>query len=258
METIQNWRGETIAVARSRGGVIACVDPYANLLRGGVAPWPPIELVQKLYQSRQARAFDAGHLAACKDVLGYYCDLQSINSEDALTWSCFGPLAYSALQQREAFTGALLEEIGIHQARVSEVAIWLWRRLPHPDSLVPGGPEIDFGIQGTEFLILGEAKWHSAVGKGQGVAKDKDQLQLREEFCNKYGPKLYPGCRDFVVLSAGPTASADAPSGVPRPNGVRVLRRAVSWSRLAELPGQPDRAELRSYIDWKTRLTLAA
>jgi hypothetical protein len=41
MESIENWRGELIPVARSRGGVVACADPFANLLRGDVSPWPP-------------------------------------------------------------------------------------------------------------------------------------------------------------------------------------------------------------------------
>ena len=46
------------------------------------------------------------------------------------------------------------------------------RGIPHPDTLVPGGPEIDFGIQTADTLILGEAKWLSGVGRLQGVAKE--------------------------------------------------------------------------------------
>ena len=29
----------------------------------------------------------------------------------------------------------------------------------HPDTLVPGGPEIDFGVQTDDLILAGEAKW---------------------------------------------------------------------------------------------------
>jgi hypothetical protein len=258
MESIENWRGELIPVARSRGGVVACADPLANVLRGDVSPWPPPELVQKLYQSRQVRAFAGEHLVACKSVLEYYCDLQSLNSEDALTWSCFGPLVYAEARQRLAFTSALLGALGIEHPETREAALWLWRRIPHPDSLVPGGPEIDVGVQTPTALVLGEAKWRSSVGKGQGTAGDKDQIQLRVEFCTKYGARLYPECRDFVVLSIGVADEPPRYSPSRLANGSVVSHRCISWTALAKVPGHPRPSELSDYIDWKARLTLAA
>jgi hypothetical protein len=47
-------------------------------------PWPPPPVVQKLYESRQSRAFAEPELAAAIEVLGFYSDLQSLNSEDAI------------------------------------------------------------------------------------------------------------------------------------------------------------------------------
>jgi hypothetical protein len=64
--------------------------------------------------------------------------------------------------------------------------------LAHPDTLVSGGPEIDFGIHTDDVFLLGEAKWRSPLGEAQGVHRDKDQLTLRREFCQKYGPRLVP------------------------------------------------------------------
>jgi hypothetical protein len=70
--------------------------------------------------------------------------------------------------------------------------IFLWRRIPHSDTLVPGGPEIDFGILTENAVILGEAKWQSGTGTRQGKRKDKDQIQLRGEFLKTYGKRLFP------------------------------------------------------------------
>jgi hypothetical protein len=68
-------------VAQSSGGVIAVANPWDNVINTGVHPWPPPELVQKIYQSRQVRAFvDEGHTTATAK-LGFYSDLQSLHSK---------------------------------------------------------------------------------------------------------------------------------------------------------------------------------
>jgi len=36
--------------------------------------------------------------------------------------------------------------------QIDDVEIFLWRRVPHPDTLVPGGPEIDIGISTANAL----------------------------------------------------------------------------------------------------------
>src|SRR4051794_12934946 len=103
MTRIQNWRDEPIDVARSSGGVLAAVDPWQNMIRAGVRPWPAPELIQKIYQSRQVRAFSGNEHRLATATLGFYSDLQSIHSEDAITWSVFGPVIYAAATVREAF-----------------------------------------------------------------------------------------------------------------------------------------------------------
>ena len=75
----------------------------------------------------------------------------------------------------------------------------LWRRVPHPDKSLPGGPELDFVIDGNRCVVFGEVKWLAAEGRGQGVMQDKGQMQLRREFLGKYGRRVY-GERGFSVL----------------------------------------------------------
>ena len=49
--------------------------------------WPTPEITQKFYASRQQSAFRGDDLGAVVEHLGYYCDLQSLHSEDAITWN---------------------------------------------------------------------------------------------------------------------------------------------------------------------------
>jgi hypothetical protein len=182
--------------------------------------------------------------------LGFYSDLQSLESEDAITWSVFGPVAYASPHLRASFAAGLLKLIGVPSGPVSIANVWLWRRLPHPDTLVPGGPEVDFGLQTAEVFLLGEAKWLSAVGAAQGVGRDKNQITLRREFCAKYGRRLITGARRFVVLGVSldggmvPTADSEA-------EGVSLYARDLTWKDLVGLDVHPHAAEIRSYLAWK-------
>lgn len=245
-----DWRGTEVEVAKSQGGVLALADPWANVVRTGVLPWPPPELIQKLYQSQHASSFHGTDGGAATKVLGFYSDLQSLHSEDAITWSVFGPVAYAPADQRANFVQALLNLIGVPSGPVATANVWLWRRLPHPDTLVPGGPEVDFGVQTPEVFLLGEAKWLSTVAKGQGVGNNKDQFALRREFCEKYGRIFVPGCERFVVLGVslqgGLVPSADAVV-----ENVALHARDITWKKLLELDVHPLSVELRSYLSWK-------
>jgi hypothetical protein len=232
------------------GGVRAVVDPWDGLVRTGVVPWPPAELIQKLYQSRQVRAFRDADLAGAKSKHGFYSDLQSLNSEDALTWSVFGPIAYAELPVRLQFAASLLGLIGFPKSKPASAAVWLWRRLPHPDTLVSGGPEIDFGVQTEDVYVIGEAKWLSGVSGAQGAAHDKDQLQLRREFCEKYGRRLLPGCKAFVVVGVSLGGGLVTPMATDV-DGVELRTADLTWETLCSMESHPLRNELSSYLQWK-------
>jgi hypothetical protein len=250
-ETLGDWNGRQIPVARTRGGVIVVLDPSDNLVRGGVVPWPPPEVVQKAYQSRQVRAFDAVTSGRATSKWGFYSDLQSLHSEDAITWSVFGPLVYSEPSTRSRFVAALLKLLELHVRQEEPAHVWLWRRIPHPDTIVSGGPEIDVGIHVGDTIVYGEAKWRSIVGRQQGKAGDKDQIQLRREFCQTVGQKLYPEARRFIVLGIAQDASL-VQNGDTRCGNVDVYLRSLSWNQLVSVEEHPHQAELRRYLAWKS------
>jgi len=252
-----DWRGIEIQAARSRGGVIAVADPLQNLIRSGVNPWPPPEVVQKLYRSRQDRAFDGEDHGTVTGLMGYYTDLQSLRSEDAITWSVFGTLAYSKPSAREAYCRSLFALLGLPPDAARGAHVWLWRRLPHPDTLVPGGPEVDFGIQSEDAIVLGEAKWLSGVGSHQGKARNKDQLALRQEFMEKYGRGLWPDATALCLLTVSRRGGMQRPGDVDL--GFAMLRkRDVVWDDLCAHTTHPCAPELGHYLAWKDANSRAA
>ncbi len=243
---IRNWKGREVEIAESKGGVIALVNPYDNLISTGISPWPPPEIVQKLYQSAQSKAYAGDQKRKSTSFFGYYSDLQSIHSEDAITWSVFGTVAHAKETVRNKWVQDFFETIGIEAQDVNQSEISLWRRIPHPDSFVSGGPEIDFEIYTGHVLLLGEAKWHSAIASTQGKNKDKDQIQLRIEFLNKYGRKLFPLSKIFVVLAIGLTDIVPTPYVVEN-----VLCVSTTWEEVCGIDSHPMAEELRRYFVWK-------
>jgi hypothetical protein len=245
---MQDWNDREITVARSKGGVLAVADFSDNLIRTTEVPWPPPAVVQKLYESRQARAFEDDELRVATGGLGLYSDLQSLHSEDAITWSYFGPLAVQVPDMRARFLNWLLDRLDLGQWDGNAAcSIDLWRRVPHPDKSLPGGPELDFVVDGERCVVFGEVKWRSGEGRKQGVSKDKGQMQLRRDFFSKHGAAIY-GDRGFVVLgvSLGGSLEDETPADVPN-----LVTRTLGWDDLAEYPQHPKGEEFRRYLSWK-------
>jgi hypothetical protein len=257
--TVPHWRaGEAdIEIAISRRGRRAALDPWTVLLRPSDASWPPPELTQKCYASRQREAFAIADQDQLSRQLGYYCDLQSLASEDALTWNVFGPLVYGAPEMRTAYVRDLCSAIGIGVPPDSIApAMWLWRRVPHPENHAPGGPEVDVGVHAGPVLLLKEAKWLSRVGRRQGVRGDRDQIELREMFCSGLGQRLYPSVTHFVIMELGRHENA-ASNRTVEVTGRSVTFCSVAWHTIATLASHPLAAELDRHLKWKEEYGVA-
>lgn len=242
---ILNSQCETV---NSRGGVEAVLNVQDNLLVIDSIPYPPPEIVQKLYESNRSDSFNSAGQDKITEKLGYYCDLQSLHSEDALTWSVFGNLAYSSNKLKKKYLQLLLKQINIKAEIEGPVTIWLWRRIPHPDTLVSGGPELDFGIQTNNILIIGEAKWLSSVGTLQGIGRNKNQIDLRKEFITKYGRKIFSTVKHFIILAVslkgGVIINADKKD---------YFLRDITWDKICENKNHPLTKELKQYLDIKRK-----
>jgi hypothetical protein len=230
--------------------VLATVDPLENLIRGWTSPWPTPELLQKLCASDKWRGKTGQDDLAVREHLGHYCDLQSLNSEDAITWSFFGPLIYGEARDRIAVAHELFRRIGLPPPG-EEVIFWLWRRLPHPEKPTSsGGPEVDFGVQSESCCVLGEAKWNSRMGKGQGVDKNRSQLGLRIKYCTSIGFGALPGVGNWAVLGVGRSRGIFEGEGIGATSGP-VAVSEMTWQELAECFHSQHQEELRVYLQWK-------
>jgi len=253
METIKDWKGNPIQACRSKGKsrTLALVDPLKNLLQGDVSVWPPPEITQKLYKSGHLRDFPEDDHSALQSCLGFYCDLQSIRSEDAITWSCFGPIAHASTTIRSAFVTALFNKLQLPQQKVATPEIWLWRRTIHPEKMNMGGPEIDFGIMTPDTVLLGEAKWKSSEAKRQGINKDRGQMELRLQLFDKYW-QIFGEKKHFVVVALSLTGGLVTPE--TRETGGRLIAtRDITWDDVASIAENPFQEDFRRYLDWKKK-----
>ena len=256
MRQVQHWReSRTITLARSRSGVSVTTHPHDNLVRGAADPWPTPELLQKFNASGQLRGATPADDAAARSGLGYYCDLQSLNSEDALTWNVFGCLDRLPDEERTATVHRLFQRMQLPQPS-GPITIWLWRRLPHPEKPESnGGPEIDFGFLTRDTLVLGESKWNSPLGKGQGVNKDRSQLFLRLACCNGIARRAFPKIQRFVVLGIAPSPDLLAREAESL-EGVEICD--LTWAETIDCFDGELREELLQYLAWRAAYARSA
>jgi len=246
MLTTNDWNEKTVDCMESKGGVTALQNPLENLIRTKIFPFPTPEIIQKLYKSERGNAFSETQKSSFTN---YYTDLQSLNSEDAITWSVFGVLNYHAEASRNKFVSDLLALAGINDAVCTRTCVWLWRRIPHPETLVSGGPELDFGIITDNTVVFGESKWNSSVSNNQGVSKRRNQMELRVDFLRKYGVDFFPYAKNKVVLlvSKGTDNSFDCLS-----DGVVDVKN-IHWEDVCKIESHPLSDEVKRYYYWKIR-----
>jgi len=252
---IPDWNGHQIEVAKSRGGVPAVCRHFTNLVQGDVGVGESTEIAQKLYHSEHERDFDPGDQERLKACLGYYTDLQSLHSEDAITWSVFGTVAKSDEAVRTRWTGEFFGEVGLGSSEPAHSEITLWRRIPHPQTNSPDGPEIDFSISTEDTLLLGECKWTGKVAGGQGVHRDLDQIEMRLMHLELYGRTMtvldkdtgLPVFKRLAVLLVSIDPVPVSPKWIRE--GITTL--STTWDRVCALQSHPFSEELGRYYRWK-------
>lgn len=247
--TLDDWNNKKISAVRSKGGVFAFPDFSDNLIRVDQGAWPPPEVLQKLYKSEKLWAFAEEDQEPLRAKLGYYCDLQSVHSEDAMQWSYFGPLVYGTEGQRVDFARWLRSSLRLSCPEPTRCSLSIWRRLPHPDNATPNGPELDLIINAGCFILLVESKWRSGEGRWQGMDGNSTQVQLRQRFLSRFGRSLFGNAMFgvmYIILDDSQRPTGDASSTVPV--------WSIRWAELVEFEGHPRKDEIRRYYDWKRNL----
>ena len=242
-----DWNGRTIRAVQSRGGVWAFLDYSDGVIRPSGCAWPPPEIVQKLSRSDKQMYFHEEDRPFLDERLGYYTDLQSVHSEDAIVWSYFGPLAYASRDGRCRWAQWLLERLGC-PSQVTDCVVSLWRRVPHPDNYSQGGPELDVIVQTDQAAVLMEAKWRSGEARWQGIDGRTGQIELRCRFIRLVGARIY-GERKLTLLSI---TLDEQPAHVAQADAPPVM--SLLWKHIVDCQVHPISHEIRRYYDWKRNL----
>lgn len=208
-----------------------------NLLIPDNVVFPTIEIVSKLCKSEHLKDYSDENKKLITQELGYYSDLHSIKSEDAITWSLFGFIAYQESEIRLSFFNELLERLKLKSDTSCEIK--LWQRLPHPETFVSGGPEMDVILLGARNLLLIECKWGSGIAKNQGKLKNKSQIDIRNEWKEKLGKTLFPNHEISILIVANKPLSTDELS--------------LDWKEFTEFNCIPHKALFADYYKWKIK-----
>jgi hypothetical protein len=252
MALIENWNGDPVPVRRSRGGALTFERWQDNVL--GSPPWPEALLHQvRGYVARRSHFADDDAEALAAHLSGRISKFQSVNSEDAVTYSWFGTLALASIETRRAAVQWLYDRAGI-PAAANAPTIDQWARVFHPNAPAGArGPELDGRITDPgAALVYVEAKWSATIGTGRGKVTDipDDQIVLRRDSLRK-DPALKNDDRAFAVVGV----SEQKPNLTKWEEFDCDLRPVtvawLTWDELAECAEHPLADEFGRYIAWK-------
>lgn len=220
--------------------------------------WPPQVLRQVNAYVAHKSWFSAPDADALAARLGRISKFQSINSEDAVTWSWFGTLGLEPPSARRRALAWLYERIGLDVTASERATIDQWRRVVHPNALHSArGPEVDALIDDPRSaLIYVEAKWNAGVGTGKGAAPGArdDQIVLRRDAL-RIDPTRTDDDRELVVLCIA-NRPIDLRLYDERPQAARwpVKVASLTWDELASCSAHPRHGDFAHYLDWKRML----
>lgn len=225
-----------LRIVNSKGKSKSYINFIENLLIPPNTIIPPIEVISKVVKSNHLKDFDKKYHDKLIEDKGFYTDLQSINSEDAITWSLFGYISKLSDNIRIDFFNELLSKINLENDDYCDIK--LWQRLPHPDTFVSGGPEIDVLLIGKKNFIIIECKWNANFSKNQGVDKKQDQMQIREKWINTIGKVIYPS-HSFSLVYVGKERKKDS----------KYI--SITWNELSNFDSLPHKNEFLAYLESK-------
>lgn len=238
------------AVMRSRSGARAVRRAADNLLLPPGA-LPPAVLSKFLMAPHHATGFDSDEP---------YTDLQSANSEDAMTISYFSSLEFSFIEQeRVEWVRWLVRKLKlpIDPAKITLARLNLFRKVAQAETGRRGGRELDILITTNVAIFLIEAKWTGDVTCGQGTNRDLNQIELDRLYAQwllRHLPALVDNAADFYVVLVGIhlqkkdafTKNQDAPP---------FFERSITLEDLCadECP-HPNIEDVHEYFDWRIDL----
>jgi hypothetical protein len=255
MGRMEDWNGKRVAFRRSRGGVLTFERWQDNVL--GSSPWPDALLHQvRGYVAKRPHFAEEDAEALGGQLDGRISKFQSVNSEDAVTYSWFGTLAAASADIRRAAAQWLYDRAGI-AASANAPMIDQWARVFHPNAPASArGPELDARIDDPGgALVYVEAKWKASIGTGRGRVADvpDDQIILRRDSLRS-DPTLEGDQRAFAVLGISPLKPDLAKWRESDRDHRTVTVAWLTWDELAECPEHPLTAEFGRYIAWKRML----
>ena len=254
-DEISGWRGQTILGARSRGGTFAARD-WRDLV---LDPAGAIETKAAEIAGSAARWFAPAALASLTAVDGHYSYVQSINSEDTVTWAAFGPRASSRA------IGEIVNLAFGLQPRPAEWERLYWQRWPHPHTRrTTSGPEPDVTLRADDgWGYVVEAKWAAKLDASQGKGGGLTQLEMRTHVARTLTADARK--RGVLVIVPSPARYPYARRGtfaeyfaveedhyVPRDLARAQEARALTWEQIVDVLARIDgRSELTDYLAWR-------
>jgi len=257
MDEIIGWRGQRIVGARSRTNGDFWARDWRDMV---LETTGAIEAKACEVAGRAPTWFDPEALSVLQEANGRCCFLQSMKSEDTVTWAAFGSCVPD-----EVLTSIVDEAFG-SSPRSGGWQRFLWKRFVHPQTgRSQNGPEPDVVLFQPQSSYVVEAKWLSDLDDRQGRDGTLGQLALRATIARRESPDstrrgvlvIAPSAARYPYARSGTFAEYFAVDGneyAPKDRAADVEARARTWERIIDvIERHLGRVEVVDYLRWRLR-----
>lgn len=243
---MKDWNSIDIEVIKNLSGKIFTLHPDQNLVKNGKGRWPPPEISLK-NQEKYCKTIDL-HIdpeALKKSALGYYCEMQSLSSVSAITWSTFGTIAREPQEAIEKWLNEFFSKAGLKGIDTKDAQIFLWRQLPtNEKGKEKNRSEISVGISTANALILVLTCWVEDIK--EEIAK---QIASLDSFLCREESTLNMHTKETSMV--GISYSKGFYNDIKTPENCKF--RQITWKEVCCLKERCNSDELKRYYDWKQK-----
>ena len=250
---ISDWNEKAIeACYNLESGLFATLHPNQNIVCKAQNAGQSSELKRKFTQRGKDPNFSKeACLSNTNWSLGYYCDLQSIESAQAIAWSTFGLVSDSTSLIKYNWMLDFFKCLDLAGASADDAQFFFWRKLPSATKPSNLCPECDVMIATQNTLTVILCYWNN-IQTESNANLIKEQIKKIDAFLFDEQKFNSTTERTFNILLV------DQSTDIQKEDLQADLNynfSTTTWNTLCGFKSHPLCEEIQRYYQWKCKHT---
>lgn len=248
---VNDWNGKEIEVCYSANTqIFATLHPNQNIVSMRDNAFQSPELKRKYAISCEDSNFGKSSILSNRNwSLGYYCELQSILSPQAIAWSVFGSISHATSIVQRNWMMDFFSSINLEEPDVNDAQFFFWRKLLDAKKATKPSPEIDIMITTPNSLNMVLCYWNINASNTQTNLIKERILEL-DECLYEMNPSHLANERTLNLIVIDQNTHLQE---ADLQNQLNHKFSTTTWQTICNFKSHPSYREIQRYYDWKSK-----